>query len=140
MASRMPANLTKETTMPFARIDLLKGKTPEYRQRVGQVVYDAMVSIGVPVNDRFQTIQEHDADGLIFDRTYLGIQRTEDFIAIQVTWNEGRSLDQKRAFYRAIADGLHASVGIRKEDVFINLVEVKKENWSFGNGEAQYAK
>ncbi|HRN62952.1 MAG TPA: tautomerase family protein, partial [Luteimonas sp.] len=89
--------------------------------------------------DRFQVIQEHDADGLVYDPGYLGISRSDDFISIQITWNEGRNVDQKRALYRAIADGLHGAVGLRPEDVFINLVEVKKENWSFGNGEAQYA-
>lgn len=125
--------------MPFVRIDLRKGKSAEYRQHVGQVVYDALLGVGVPENDRFQAIQEHEADGLVFDPGYLGIARTDDFIAIQITWNEGRSTEQKRALYRAIADGLHAAVGLRREDVFINLVEVKKENWSFGNGEAQYA-
>ncbi|HRO26316.1 MAG TPA: tautomerase family protein [Luteimonas sp.] len=125
--------------MPIARIDLRRGKTPEYRRRVGQAVYDAMRSVGVPENDRFQVIQEHDADGLVYDPGYLGISRSDDFISIQITWNEGRNVDQKRALYRAIADGLHGAVGLRPEDVFINLVEVKKENWSFGNGEAQYA-
>ncbi len=125
--------------MPIARIDLRKGKTPEYRQRIGQAVYDAMRSVGVPENDRFQVIQEHDADGLVYDPNYLGITRGDDFICIQITWNEGRNVEQKRALYRAIADGLRDAVGLRPEDVFINLVEVKKENWSFGNGEAQYA-
>ena len=125
--------------MPLARIDLRKGKTAAYRQRVSQSVYDAMLSVGVPKDDRFQVIQEHDADSLIYDPGYLGISRTADFICIQITWNEGRNLDQKRALYSAIAKGLHESVGLRREDVFINLVEVKKENWSFGNGEAQYA-
>ncbi len=66
------------------------------------------------------------------------MDRTDDFICIQITWNEGRTLEQKKALYAGIADGLHAAVGIRREDVFINLVEVKKENWSFGNGQAQY--
>ncbi len=125
--------------MPIARIDLRKGKTPEYRRRIGQAVYDAMRSVGVPENDRFQVIREHDADGLVYDPNYLGIARSDDFICIQITWNEGRNVDQKRALYRAIAEGLRDAVGLRPEDVFINLVEVKKENWSFGNGEAQYA-
>lgn len=125
--------------MPFVRIDLRKGKSAEYRQRVGQIVYDSLLSVGVPKDDRFQVIQEHDQGGLIFDPGYLGVSRSADFIVIQITWNEGRNLDQKRALYRAIADGLRDGVGIRPEDVFINLVEVKKENWSFGNGEAQYA-
>ena len=125
--------------MPLARIDLRKGKSADYRRRVGQVVYEAMLSVGVPPDDRFQVIQEHDADGLVYDPGYLGIARTDDFICIQVSWNEGRTLEQKKAFYLAIAAGLHAAVGIRREDVFINLVEVKRENWSFGNGVAQYA-
>lgn len=125
--------------MPFVRIDLRKGKSAEYRQRVGQVVYDALLSVGVPEDDRFQVIQEHEDDNLIFDQGYLGIARSQDFIAIQITWNEGRNVEQKRKLYRAIADGLHAHVNLRPEDVFVNLVEVKKENWSFGNGEAQYA-
>ncbi|WP_337245390.1 tautomerase family protein [Luteimonas sp. gir] len=125
--------------MPLVRIDLRKGKDVGYRERVGQAVQDALAGVGVPSDDRFQVIQEHDEAGLVFDPGYLGIARTDDFIAIQITWSEGRSLEQKRALYRAIADGLHAQVGLRPEDVFINLVEVKKENWSFGNGEAQYA-
>jgi len=68
----------------------------------------------------------------------LGIARTKDAIIIQVTVSEGRTVDMKRAFYKAVADGLHERLGLRREDVFINLLEVKKENWSFGNGEAQY--
>ncbi len=125
--------------MPLVRIDLRKGKESTYRQEVGRVVYDALVSVGVPVNDRFQVIQEHDADGFLFNSSYLGIHRTDDLVIIQITWNEGRNTDQKRALYKAIADGLNQALGLRREDVFIGLIEVKKENWSFGNGEAQYA-
>lgn len=125
--------------MPLARIDLRKGKSADYLQRVGETIYQAMRAVGVPENDRFQVIQEHDVGTLIYDPGYLGIARTDDFICIQVTWNEGRTLEQKKAFYLAVADGLHAAVGVRREDVFINLVEVKRENWSFGNGIAQYA-
>ena len=93
----------------------------------------------MPENDRFQLITEHDEANFVFDADYLGIHRSDDLIIIQVTWNEGRTVAQKQAFYKAIADGLHTAVDLRREDVFINLVEVKKENWSFGNGEAQYA-
>jgi phenylpyruvate tautomerase PptA (4-oxalocrotonate tautomerase family) len=125
--------------MPLARIDLRKGKDAAYRGQVGEVVYEAMRSVGVPENDRFQIITEHDADNFVFDRTYLGIQRSDDLIIIQVTWNEGRTLEQKKAFYKGVADGLGSRLGVRGEDVFINLVEVKKENWSFGHGVAQYA-
>ncbi|WP_277381455.1 tautomerase family protein [Stenotrophomonas maltophilia] len=125
--------------MPLARIDLRKGQSANYLQRVGEAIYQAMRAVGVPENDRFQIFQEHDAATLVYDPSYLDVQRSDDFICIQITWNEGRTLEQKKALYAGIADGLHAAVGIRREDVFINLVEVKKENWSFGHGVAQYA-
>lgn len=125
--------------MPLVRIDLPKGKDAAYHSKVGQVVYESLLSVGVPVDDRFQVIQEHDANHLVIDPTYLGVQRSKDAIIIQITWNEGRTLEQKRTLYKAIADGCHKEVGLRREDVFISLVETKRENWSFGNGEAQYA-
>ena len=126
--------------MPLVRIDLLEGKTPEYRMQVGRIVYQAMADVlGVPPNDRFQVITEHPQAGLQFDRDYLGIHRTDDCIFLQITMNAGRSVELKRSFYKAVADGLHQGLKLRREDVLINLVEVTKENWSFGNGEAQYA-
>jgi 4-oxalocrotonate tautomerase len=126
--------------MPLARIDVPAGKSAEFRSTIGDVIYNAMIAVlNVPKDDRFQVISEHSASDLVVDPTYLGIQRTKDAVLIQVTLNEGRTLDMKCAFYKAVADGLHERLGMRREDVFINLVEVKKENWSFGNGEAQYA-
>jgi phenylpyruvate tautomerase PptA (4-oxalocrotonate tautomerase family) len=124
--------------MPLVRIDLRKGKDAAYRHNIGRVVYEALLSVGVPDKDRFQVIGEHDADTFLFDPSYLGIERTDDLVIIQITWNEGRTVEQKKALYKAIAEGLTKSPGLRPEDVFINLVEVKKENWSFGNGVAQY--
>jgi phenylpyruvate tautomerase PptA (4-oxalocrotonate tautomerase family) len=126
--------------MPLVRIDLQKGKDSSYRQTAGRIVYEAMVAhTGVPQNDRFQIIAEHSADNFIYDPDYLGIHRTSDLVMVQIFFNEGRSVAQKQALYKAIAEGLSEQLGVRLEDVFITLVEVKKENWSFGNGIAQYA-
>jgi 4-oxalocrotonate tautomerase len=126
--------------MPLVRIDLIEGKPPEYGARIGRVVYRAQVEVlGAPKDDLFQVITEHAAAGLQFDRDYLGVHRTDDCIFLQITLNEGRTVEVKRQFYKAVADGLHQELGVRREDVFVNLVEVKKENWSYGNGEAQYA-
>jgi phenylpyruvate tautomerase PptA (4-oxalocrotonate tautomerase family) len=126
--------------MPLARIDLVRGKPAEYRRTIGDVVYEAMVeTLKAPKDDRFQLISEYAPENHIADENYLGIKRTADTVFIQLTLNAGRSVEQKKAFYKAVADGLHARLGLRREDVFINLVEVVKENWSFGNGEAQYA-
>ncbi len=126
--------------MPLVRIDLQKGKDANYRRKAGQIVYEAMVATtGVPKNDHFQIIGEHSAENFVFDPDYLGIHRSSDLIYVQIFFNEGRSVDQKKALYKAIADGLSAELKVRQEDVFIGLVEVEKENWSFGNGIAQYA-
>ncbi len=126
--------------MPLVRIDLPLGKPAEYRRAVADVIYTAMTTVlNVPENDRFMVIAEHDPANLIIDLSYLDISRSPDALLIQVTLNEGRAVALKRDFYRAVAEGLRDQVGLRPEDVFISLVEVPKENWSFGNGEAQYA-
>jgi 4-oxalocrotonate tautomerase len=126
--------------MPLVRIDLLAGKTPEYHAQLGQVVYQAMVeTLNVPKDDRFQIIVDHAKGNLIFDRDYLGIHRSDDCVFLQITLNGGRTVEMKQRFYKAVADGLQETLKLRPEDVVINLVEVQKENWSFGNGEAQYA-
>jgi 4-oxalocrotonate tautomerase len=126
--------------MPLARIDVPRGRTAAFRRLVGDVVYAAMLdTLKVPPKDRFQVITEHDAQDLVLDPGYLDIQRSSACIVIQLTLNDGRTVEQKRAFYKAVADGLHERAGMRREDVLISLVEVRKENWSFGNGEAQYA-
>lgn len=126
--------------MPFVRIDLVEGKSMDYRRVVGEVIYDAMIEVlKAPKDDRFQVFTEHAPDSHIADEGYLGIRRTRDCIFIQLFLNQGRTIEQKKDFYKAVADGLHKRIGLRREDVFIGLVEVPKENWSFGNGEAQYA-
>jgi phenylpyruvate tautomerase PptA (4-oxalocrotonate tautomerase family) len=126
--------------MPFVRIDLAKGKPAEHRKAIGEIIYKAMTeTINVPADDKFQIITEHAAEELNFPASYLGVTYSKDIVFIQVTLNAGRSVDMKKAFYKRVADDLHTQLNIRREDVFINLVEVAKENWSFGNGIAQYA-
>jgi phenylpyruvate tautomerase PptA (4-oxalocrotonate tautomerase family) len=126
--------------MPFVRIDLARGKPAEYRRTIGEIVYKAMrETINVPGDDKFQVITEHAPEDLNYAGSYLGISHTPDIVLIQATLNSGRTVDMKKAFYKRIADDLNAQLKIRREDVFINLVEVAKENWSFGNGVAQYA-
>jgi phenylpyruvate tautomerase PptA (4-oxalocrotonate tautomerase family) len=128
------------STMPLVSIHLMQGKSDEFRHRVGEIVYQTMIdTINVPPKDNFQIITEHNENNLIFDREYLDIQRTDGIVIIQITLNEGRTVELKKAFYKQLAERLHQELDIRTEDVFISLVEVKKENWSFGNGIAQYA-
>jgi 4-oxalocrotonate tautomerase len=132
--------LAKDKNIPLVRIDLAEGKAPEYGIQVGQIIYQAMADVlKVPKDDLFQVITEHPKAGLQFDRKYLGVHRSDDCIFVQIALNSGRTLEMKQGFYKAVADGLHESLKLRREDVFINLVEVPKENWSYGNGEAQYA-
>jgi phenylpyruvate tautomerase PptA (4-oxalocrotonate tautomerase family) len=126
--------------MPLVRVDIKKHQDPTFAKRVGQMIYAAMhSSIGVPENDNFQILAEHDEQHFIFDPGYLGISRTDSLVVIQITLSEGRTIEQKKLLYKTIAESLHKELAVRLEDVFINLVEVKKENWSFGNGIAQYS-
>ncbi|QXE10422.1 MULTISPECIES: tautomerase family protein [Pseudomonas] len=126
--------------MPLVHVEIKKHSDPNFAKRIGEQIYAAMRStINVPEHDNFQILNEHDGEHFIFDPQYLGIQRSDGLVIIQITLNEGRTLEQKKALYQTIAHSLNSQLGIRLEDVFINLVEVKKENWSFGNGIAQYA-
>jgi len=125
--------------MPLVRISVLKGKRPAWRQQLGEAVHEALVkTINVPAQDRFQVLSEHEPGDLVYDPGYLGVARTNDIVIIQITLSLGRTLAQKRALYRRLAENL-ARLGVRREDVWINLIEVAKENWSFGLGEASYA-
>ncbi|WP_338828693.1 tautomerase family protein [Bradyrhizobium sp. 27S5] len=126
--------------MPFVRIDLKRGKSAEYRKTLGEIVYKAMLDvINVPQNDKFQIITEHDRGDLNYAESYLGNSDSDDLIFIQITLNAGRSVEMKKAFYKRIVDDFQNQLQGRPDDIFISLVEVAKENWSFGNGIAQYA-
>ena len=122
--------------MPFARIDLAQGKTPEYRATVADVVYQGIVDVlKAPDGDRFMVIGEHAPENFVFDPNFLDIKRSPDLIYIQVTSTVGNTKEQKLAFFRQVADELHRRLSVRREDVFISLVFVDREDWSFGNGE-----
>ncbi len=122
--------------MPLVRISLREGKSEAYRRAIGEAVHRA---INVPALDRFQVITDHSPSGLIYDPRYLDIVRSDDAVFVQMTLNAGRSVEQKRALYARIAALLAENPGVRPQDVLVNLVEVPRENWSFRNGEAQYA-
>ncbi len=127
--------------MPLARIDMIEGKPAEYRQTVGDVVYQAMVEVlKAPENDRFQVIAQHAATDFVFDPHFFGIERSPNCIFIQLTLAAGRTTEQKRGFYKKVVDDLHTRLGVRRADVFISLVPVALEDWSFGNGEVSRLK
>lgn len=126
--------------MPLVRISLRRGKSPAQIAALRHGIYQAMrETFNVPENDRFILVSQHDADEFDYDPNYLGIARSDDLVIVQITCNGGRTLEQKQALYRRIAENVSADPGLRIQDVFINLIEVAKENWSFGNGVAQYA-
>jgi 4-oxalocrotonate tautomerase len=123
--------------MPLVRIDIDASTSQEVRGTICNAVYEAMTSSArVPAHDKFMVVSEHGAGDLVFPQEgYLGIKYTPGIVFIQITWNAGRTTDVKKAFYKKVAEDIHAKTGIRREDVWINLAEVLPENWSFGNGE-----
>lgn len=131
----------RRSTMPLARIDLSKDAPPERVRVVSEAIYRAMVEVAnVPLHDKFQVITRHAHDEIIYpEEGYLGLNYTRDLIIIQITWVSGRSVDVKKKFFRRIADEIHEKAHVRKEDIWINLVDTNREDWSFGDGEMQYA-
>ena len=127
--------------MPLVRINVSKETSAESVQAISDVIYETMLAVAnVPANDTFQIITRHAPGELVYPTEgYLGIDYSPGIVFIQVTWNAGRSIDVKKAFYKAIAEGVHQKAGVRIEDVWISLIDVQRENWSFGNGEMQYA-
>jgi phenylpyruvate tautomerase PptA (4-oxalocrotonate tautomerase family) len=126
--------------MPLVRIALRRGNSPAQLAALRHGIYQAMrETFDVPENDRFILVSQHDDAEFDCDPNYLGIARSDGLVIVQITCNQGRTVAQKQALYRSITEKLSADPGLRPADVFINLVEVTKENWSFGNGIAQYA-
>ncbi len=125
--------------MPLVKINLHAGKDGVFHRQLSDAIHNAMVAtIGVPVADKFQIVTEHRAGELVFPAEYLGISHDTDIIFIQIFLNAGRSVELKQALYRSITSGIADAVGFDPKDLIINLVEVHKEDWSFGNGVAQY--
>jgi len=126
--------------MPLVRIDLREGKSENYKKAIADGVHKALVEgAGVPADDRFQIITEHPPGAIICDPKYLGISRGDNAVIVQITVSAGRKLGQKKLLFLRMAEILAEKPGLRPEDLMINLAEVAWENWSFGNGEAQYA-
>jgi phenylpyruvate tautomerase PptA (4-oxalocrotonate tautomerase family) len=126
--------------MPLTRVSLLKGKPPEYRRAILDGLYGAMREVfDVPEDDRFMTIDEYEKYNFLYSENYLGIARDDDLVIVQITVNNTRGPDKKKALYARSAEILAKNPGIRPENVLVNLLEVPKENWTFGNGIAQYA-
>ncbi|RKE37090.1 tautomerase-like protein [Paraburkholderia sp. BL23I1N1] len=126
--------------MPLTRIALRAGKPAEYRKALTDSIQRSLVdTFNVPKDDIFMLINEHEAANFVYDKQYLNVERSDDLVMIQITLNNTRTLEQKKALYKRMADELAKSPGLRREDVLVNIVEVLRENWSFGNGIAQYA-
>jgi phenylpyruvate tautomerase PptA (4-oxalocrotonate tautomerase family) len=122
-------------TMPFARIDLMQGKAPEFGAALADIVYRGIVDVlKAPDGDRFIVISEHTPDNLIYDPNFLGWKRSADFLLIQVTSTVGNDKESKLAFFRYVAE-LKNKLSVRPDDIMINMVYVDRSDWSFGNGE-----
>ena len=126
--------------MPLVHISMRAGKSAAYRSAIFDSLYQAMRdTFDVPEGDQFMVISEHDAANFRYGASYLDIARSDDLVLIQISARNTRTVEQKKALFRRIAELLGENPGIRPEDVFVNLIEGEKENWSFGHGLAQYA-
>jgi phenylpyruvate tautomerase PptA (4-oxalocrotonate tautomerase family) len=127
--------------MPLVRISVGAGQPAERRRAIADAIHQGLIeTLDVPADDRFQIVTEHAGDALIYDRHYLGIERSDDIVFVQIALRRGRSVAMKRALYRRVAERVHEAAGVRLQDVFITLAENDLVDWSFGDGVAQYVK
>lgn len=123
--------------MPLVRITVVEGTPADTRRAIADGVHQALVECaGVPADDRFQVVEAAAPADLIWDPSYLGIARS-GVVIVQVFLNQGRTVEVKSALYGRIADALSAA-GVPRSNVLVNLVEVARENWSFGDGKMSY--
>jgi 4-oxalocrotonate tautomerase len=126
--------------MPLVEIHLSERRTPAERERLAAAVHEALVAaLGIPEHDRFQLLCAVSGANAFIDPSYLGVERSADFVVVRITLRRGRSHDVKRALYSAITERARAAVGTRPEDVLVVLCENEAIDWSFGGGVAQYA-
>jgi len=126
--------------MPVTRIAIREGKTPEYKQALLDEIYEAMrETVAIKDGDRFMAITEHGEHEFAYG-PFLGIDRGDDLVQIQVFWAPGKTVEAKQAMYKKIVERLGTNPGVRPEDVLISVVETAADNWSFGNGETQFYK
>ena len=124
--------------MPLVHISMRTGKPDTYRQAIFDGLYRAMrETLDVPEDDQFMTITEHEAANFRYGAAF-GIARSDDLVFIQLTVFNTRTARQKASLFQRIAELLGESPGIRPENVFVNIMEAAKENWSVGHGIAQF--
>ena len=125
--------------MPFIRISLLRGKSPQYIRAISDGVHRALIdAYNAPADDRFHVVHQHERDEFVYDADYLGVHRTDDLVFIHIVAGNWRDTRTKQALYKAIADRLSENPGLRREDVMVILSPNQRDEWSFGNGVASY--
>jgi 4-oxalocrotonate tautomerase family enzyme len=117
--------------MPLVKINLLKGKSAEYKKTVFDCVHQGLMEgLGISDWDRFQRIIE-------FDRTDFEApaEKSDNFMIIELTLFPGRTKEQKKAAIEIITGLLCEKVGIPATDVFIVMNEPPLENWGMGGNQ-----
>ena len=128
----------KEIGMPLVRIDVVEGRSPDQLRQLADAVQEVMLEVfAAPPRDRYQIITQHRQGELICEDTGLGLVRSDDLVVLQV-FEQGRSTEQKRALYAALAQRLHAATGLAPADLIVSVVANTQADWSFGLGRAQF--
>ncbi|MGX7204057.1 tautomerase family protein [Enterococcus pingfangensis] len=124
--------------MPLVKIDMIKGRSNEEIKEILDISYEVMLeAFEAPKGDRYQIVTQHEPYEMQIQDTGLGIERTDEIIVFSLT-TRYRTEEQKKLFYKKLVTRLHESIGIRVEDIMINLVTNSDADWSFFSGNAQF--
>src|SRR5215831_17225910 len=125
--------------MPLAKIHVLEGRYDEPSlANVSKAVQDALISVlKIPSDDFFQIIHELPRNRFLHTRWFLGMNYSDDFILLEISFISGRPKETRLALLKELNERIAAGAGISPDDVMIQLSESPGENFSFGRGLAQ---
>ncbi|WP_462258938.1 tautomerase family protein [Vagococcus teuberi] len=124
--------------MPLMKIDMIKGRQQEEIEEILKISYRVMLeAFDAPIGDRYQIVSQHEPYEMQILDTGLGFERTKDVLLFSLI-TRPRTTEQKKQFYHNLVTALNDELGIRKEDIMINLVVNDDEDWSFAFGKAQF--
>lgn len=124
--------------MPLMKIDMIKGRQQEEIEEILEISYRVMLdAFDAPVGDRYQIVSQHEPFEMHILDTGLGFERSKNILVFNLV-TRPRTTEQKTTFYENLVEALNSKLGIRREDIMINLVVNDDEDWSFAFGKAQF--
>jgi 4-oxalocrotonate tautomerase family enzyme len=103
----------------------LKSNLDKNRMLISTAIHNSvMTALKYPKEKKFHRFIPMESDCFIYPD-----DRTSDYIIIEISMFEGRTIEAKKSLIRSLYDNIQQDVGISTNDVEITIFETPKENW-----------